>query len=198
MKSQLAAPLLLMLSFSGCGNHWVLRKDAPKHPESARFESAKPKERTDPFEERRVVGDVLIVEKRDGGQGMADFINATTVIVAKDAERRRVQSLLSAVFPDVMGDPPEKPRFDLLLPRTLRVGGVDAPRVKTVDEYLADLRMGFAGNKAAYEAAHPGAVYAWNDDFDYAAERLRLLSLLKGQRAVILRYVHAQTAQRGR
>lgn len=208
MKLQhLAAFAALTLGMSGCGNHWVLRKDAPKQTRLER--KLERPERVSPNEDTRAIGDVTVVEKRDG-EGLADYINATTIIVAKASERDRVKSLLSAVFPDVMGEPapkPEKKRRrnpdDLLyrleeLPRLPQIGSVDAPRVRTVDEYLADLRSGFASNKAAYEATHPGAEYFVKDEFDYAAERRRLTALLKGRRAVVLRYVHVQTARRGR
>src|SRR4051812_48953737 len=101
MKLQhLAAFAALTLAMSGCGNRWVLRKDASKQ---TRIERAAPRVAA-PQDDTRAIGDVTVVEKRDG-EGMADYINATTIIVAKASERERVQSLLSAVFPDVMGEP---------------------------------------------------------------------------------------------
>lgn len=204
MKLQLAAVVTLMLGTSGCGSHWVLRKDARK-------QAFAPRPPAVALDEPRAVGDVLVLEKRDG-PGMADYFNATTVIVASVAERDRARSLLTAVFPDVMGEPAGEirrerkqkksadPLLDTLeaLPRLPKLGSLDAPRIKTVDEYLADLRMGCEANKAAYAAAHPGAAYAWNDELDYAAERRKLKGLLRGQRAVVLRYVHVQTARSGR
>lgn len=130
------------------------------------------------------LGSVHVVERNDAGDG-GYYMDSTIVFVADARRKKEIGDLLKAAMPKEFGGPTG-------VNGLAYVASLDAPRVMTIEDHIADLKLGDKLNREAWAKGHPSEPYYVSEPLDYEAIRRDLAAALKGHDALVQRHVHVK------